>query len=74
MIGDECWRNAEGDHVGKAVVFRAKIGLGVREAGDASVKAVKHHRGENGERGGFKAILRGGEYRIKPSKEGGGGE
>ena len=50
LVDDERRRGAEAHHVGEAVVLGAERALRAREARDAPVEPVEHHRDEDRDR------------------------
>jgi len=74
LVSDDRWSHAEGDHVGEAVVFLAKEGLGVRQARDAAIERVEDHRGEHRHARMIEVLVDGCDHRVEAREQAAGGE
>ena len=74
FVGNQCGGDAEADHVRQTVELFAERALAVRPACDTAVHAVKQHRNENGDGGGFVVTVHGLGDGVKSGKQGGDGK
>ena len=65
LIGHEPRGDAEGHHVGQAVVLGPEVALGMGQAGNAPVEPVQDHGGKDGDGGGLEAPLVGRHHGVE---------
>ena len=74
LIGHDGRRDAEGHHVGEAVVFLAEGAFGVGPARHATVQTVEHHGHEYRHAGVIESPVNGGDDRVEAGEQCPGGE
>ena len=69
LIDQDRRRDAEGHHVGEAVVFLAERTFGAGPARDAAIEAVEQHGDEDGAAGHREVAVDGGDQRVETRKQ-----